>query len=187
MNFNKHSDLEGKHALLGASTYHWINYDNDRLVQMYDRQRAKLKGTELHELAANMIKNKIKPERSTKTFNRYVRDAIGYKMKPEQVLFYSYNCFGTADTISFDKKVLRIHDLKTGTTPAHMEQLMIYAGLFCLEYGINPEDIKTVLRIYQNDDVIEAMPEGTEIRYIMNKIIEADEIIDNRKAFMEEV
>ena len=29
MNFVKRSNLEGKHALLGASKYHWINYDED--------------------------------------------------------------------------------------------------------------------------------------------------------------
>ena len=31
-------------------------------------------------------------------------------------------------------KILRIHDYKSGITPAKMDQLMIYAALFCLEY-----------------------------------------------------
>lgn len=26
MNFNNHLNLEGQHAFLGASKYHWINY-----------------------------------------------------------------------------------------------------------------------------------------------------------------
>ena len=30
MTFNKHYDLMGKHAFLGASKYHWINYDEDK-------------------------------------------------------------------------------------------------------------------------------------------------------------
>lgn len=187
MIFNTHSDLVGQHALLGASTYHWLNYDKEKIALMYDRQLAKVKGTELHELAAMMIKNKIKPERSNKTFNRYVRDAIGFKMIPEQVLFYSYNCFGTADAICFNKNVLRIHDLKTGVHPAHFEQLLIYAAYFCLEYNIDPTTIKTYLRIYQNDDFTEINPEGELIKSVMDKTVEADEIIETRKRMMKEV
>ena len=50
------------------------------------------------------------------------------KMTPEQILYYSDNCFGTADAILFRNNFLRIHDLKTGKIPAHMEQLEIYAS-----------------------------------------------------------
>ena len=32
MNWRDHSRLTGKHALLGASNYHWLNYDADRLT-----------------------------------------------------------------------------------------------------------------------------------------------------------
>ena len=35
MDFNKHYSLEGKHAFLGASKYHWVNYDNDKIVETY--------------------------------------------------------------------------------------------------------------------------------------------------------
>ena len=35
MNFNKHSNLEGRHAFLGASKYHWVNYDEDKLISLY--------------------------------------------------------------------------------------------------------------------------------------------------------
>ena len=31
MIFNKHSNLEGQHAFLGASKFHWINYDEDKI------------------------------------------------------------------------------------------------------------------------------------------------------------
>ena len=76
-------------------------------------------------------------------------------MTPEQVLFYSVNAFGTADAIAFDErsKLLRIHDLKTGVTPASMAQLHVYAALFCLEYDKPPFEIKYDLRIYQNDEI----------------------------------
>jgi hypothetical protein len=109
----------------------------------------------------------------------FVNDAIGFKMQPEQVLFYSYNCYGTADAISFKNGLLRIHDLKTGVTPAHMEQLMIYAALFCLEYKHKPGEIHMELRIYQNDDVQIYEPTTEEIAYIMDKIVTFDKIIDN--------
>ena len=99
-------------------------------------------------------------------------------MKPEQVLYYSPNCFGTADAIDLRGNTLRIHDLKTGKIPAHMEQLMIYAALFCLEYNIKPHDIEMLLRIYQNDDVQELKPEANDISAIAKKIIEADKIVN---------
>ena len=30
MDFNQHKELEGLHAFLGASKYHWINYSEDK-------------------------------------------------------------------------------------------------------------------------------------------------------------
>ena len=131
MKFNNHKNLEGCHAFLGASKYHWINYNSDKVAASYRSYLATLKGTELHEFAAKCIQLGQKLPKSKKTLNMYVNDAIGYRMTPEQVLYYSDNCFGTADSISFKDNLLRIHDLKTGVTPAHMEQLEIYAALFC--------------------------------------------------------
>lgn len=112
----------------------------------------------------------------------FVNDAIGYKMQSEVVLFYSPNAFGTADAISFHKNVLRIHDLKTGVTPASFVQLEIYAALFCLEYRVKPTDIEISLRIYQNDEVIEHFPPAEDIINIMGKITAADKIIESIKA-----
>lgn len=183
MKFNKHWGLEGQHAFLGASKSSWLNYDLEKLEVAFKRERAKQEGTELHEIAAQLIAKKIKPERSKTTFNAYVRDAIGYRMQPEVLLYYSDNCFGTADAIHYDekKKFLRIHDLKTGVTRVHMEQLMIYAALFCLEYNIKPSDIDMELRIYQNDDVQVYNPEGDEIVPIMDKIVTFDKVISRIK------
>jgi hypothetical protein len=98
-------------------------------------------------------------------------------MTPEQVLYYSDNCFGTADSISFKDELLRIHDLKTGETPAKMDQLRIYASLFCLEYGIKPGEIKIELRIYQSGEVIKEKPEPEDILPIMDKIERFDKIL----------
>ena len=111
----------------------------------------------------------------------HINDAIGFRMEPEVVLKYSLNCFGTADAICFRNKTLRIHDLKTGETPAKMDQLMIYAALYCLEYDVNPSDIKIILRIYQFNSFIEFEPEPEEIKEIMDIVIEFDGVIDQVK------
>ena len=181
MNFNTHSILEGKHAFLGASKYHWINYDENKIATSYKKFLATQKGTVLHSFAAQCIELGQKLPRSRKTLNMYVNDAIGYKMVPEQILVYSDNCFGTADAIVFRDKTLRIHDLKTGTTPTHMEQLMIYAALFCLEYDYKPRDIDIELRIYQNDEIVVHKPMPDEIDSIILKLKSFDKIINQLK------
>lgn len=181
MNFNNHSNLAGSHAFLGASKYHWINYDDDKVALAYKKFLATLKGTTLHDFAAQCIKLGQKLPRSKKTLNMYVNDAIGYAMTPEQVLYYSDNCFGTADSICFRDNLLRIHDLKTGEIPAHIEQLEVYAALFCLEYHYKPSDISIELRIYQFDEILVANPTPDIIVPIMDKIVTFDKIIDEIK------
>lgn len=181
MNFNKHSNLAGKHAFLSASKYHWVNYDDDKLAESFHNALAAAKGTELHDLAYRLINMGVKLPRTAKTLNMYVNDAIGYRMTPEVVLYYSDNAFGTADAISFRKDLLRISDLKTGVTPAKMTQLEIYAAFFCLEYEIRPADIDILLRIYQNDEVFEHIPELDSIVHIMDRIVTADRRLEEIK------
>lgn len=177
MNFNKHSNLEGQHAFLGASKYHWINYSEDKVAEAYSKFLATQKGTVLHAFAAQCISLGQKLPKSQKTLNMYVNDAIGFKMTPEQVLYYSDNCFGTADAILFRNGLLRIHDLKTGQIPAHMEQLEIYAALFCLEYKVKPGDIEMELRLYQNNEILYHNPTAEDIVPIMDKIITLSKVI----------
>ena len=181
MNFNKHSNLIGQHAFLGASKYHWINYSADKIATSYSNFLAAQRGTELHEFAAQCIRLGQKLPKSKKTLNMYVNDGIGYRMEPEQILYYSENCFGTADTISFRKNFLRIHDYKSGLVPAHMEQLYIYAALFCLEYKIKPGEIDIETRLYQFDDIVIDNPGADIILPIMDKIIVFDKIINKIK------
>lgn len=178
MKWKEHSNLKEKHAFLGASKYAWLNYDPKKLVQVYLNHLAVQKGTELHEFAATAIKLKQKLRMRNKTLNLYVNDAISFKMIPEQVLYYSDKCFGTADAIIFNDNLLRIHDLKTGTHKASFRQLEIYAALFCLEYDMDPETMNFELRIYQNDEVRIDIPEQIRIRNIMNKIVEYDKVLD---------
>lgn len=182
MNFNEHSDLKGQHAFLSASKYHWVNYSTEKLEATYRRSLAAQKGTVLHEFASFAISIGQKLPRTRQTLNMFVNDAIGYKMNTEAVLYYSPNAFGTADAISFKKRLLRIHDLKTGVTAASFMQLEIYAALFCLEYRERPAEIDIELRIYQDDEVLVKIPEVEDIVNIMGKIISSDKIIQAIKA-----
>ena len=141
MNFNKHSDLVGTHAFLGASRSYWLNYDISKLRSMYEAYRATERGTEYHNFAAQCIKLGQKLPRSKKTLNQYVNDCIGFRMTPEQILYYSRFCYGTADAISFRNNVLRISDYKSGSTPAKMEQILIYMALFCLGVVTGKESV----------------------------------------------
>lgn len=109
-------------------------------------------------------------------------------MKPEQLLYYSDNCFGTADTISYSEtdRFLRIHDLKTGQTPVtdkhgNIPQLEIYAALFFLEYDLDINETEIELRVYQNDDIIIENPDIERIAPVMDKIVAYDKIIEQIK------
>ena len=183
MNWNNHSKIVGSHAVLGASQHSWLNYDPDKLKKWYVRQQANQRGTDLHDLAMRHIKLGVEMPQTTRTLDQYINDAIGFRMSPEVPLYYSENCFGTADAICFDEKtkMLRIHDLKTGANPAHMEQLYIYAALFCLEYHQKPGAIGIELRIYQSDGIVYAHPTAEELLPIMDKIITFDKIITELK------
>lgn len=184
MTFNKHLDLVGQHAILGPSKPYWLRYDEDKLQDSYLAVLARQRGTDLHDLARRCIELGIRQANTKASFNRYVNDAIGFKMTPEQVLKYSYNCFGTADTICFSeaKKLLRVHDYKSGETPGDPEQLEVYEALFCLEYDYKPEEIESELRIYQFDEPYRAWsPDPKDIRFIMNKIISGNKILERMK------
>lgn len=87
MKFNDHSNLKGAHAFLSPSSYHWINYSEDKLALRYKNQQAIAIGTKQHEFARQAIELGVKIRGNTQTLAQYVNDAIGYRMIPEQVLF----------------------------------------------------------------------------------------------------
>lgn len=178
MQFNNHRNLEGLHAPFSPSQSHWLRYDDDKAVEVYLNRKAAEMGTKLHYWAKETIDLGIKQPRSKKTIYAYVNDAIGFKMDTEVVLFYSERFFGTADAISFRNNFLRIHDLKTGKTAVHMEQLLVYAALFCLEYKVKPGDIDIELRIYQNDEIIFHNPTAEDIVPIMDKIVHLNNLLE---------
>lgn len=178
MLFNVHTQLIGRHAFLSASKYHWMNYDEAKLDRMFTASMMAQKGTELHAFAHEAIRLGIKLPATRKTLNMYVNDALGYRMHPEQILYYSDNAFGTADTIQFRRNMLRIHDLKTGVSPTSEHQLEVYAALFCLEYGHLPSSIQIELRIYQNNEVRVYDADPDLITHIMDRIVVFDKRIN---------
>lgn len=174
MKWNQHNNLFGKHAFLSPSGYHWLNYSVDKLENVYLNKQKIEEGTKLHALASELIKRGIKVAKYKKTFNLFVNDCISFNMDSEVVLYYSDFCFGTADAISFNDGKLKIFDLKTGATKASFSQLDIYAALFCLEYGMNPNDIWITERIYQSNKFEEVVADPNDISIIIDKIIEFD-------------
>lgn len=179
MNFNEHYNLKGKHAFLSGSNHHWINYDQEKLKQVFINAKAKEEGTILHDFASMAVKKKIKLAPLKKALNLFVNDAIGFGMESEQVLYYSDNCFGTADAILFKDNVLRIHDLKTGFSKVSFNQLHIYAAMFCLEYHVDPSTIAIIERIYQHNTFEEFEADPIVVKMIMDTIVEFDIIIDS--------
>jgi hypothetical protein len=155
-----------------------LNYNQEQLRNFIISQNAAARGTRLHDLAAKLIEEGYRLRGSTQTMTAYVNDAIGYGMTPEVALFYTDKCFGHTDAIDFSRGVLRIHDLKTGSGPVHMEQLEIYAALFLMEYervmGVNPSNTKVNLRIYQNDDVQELSPDKDRMEEVICSIKEKE-------------
>lgn len=177
MIWKDYSNLRGSHAFLSPSRYHWINYTEEKLRSVYENQQKIVLGTKYHAFAANAIELAVRLPNNGATINSFVNDAIGFRMTPEVVLYYSPNCYGTADAVGFNNGVLRVHDLKTGTTPASIMQLVVYSALFCLDYPDNKPDIVN-LRIYQNDEIVEYEPHYNEIFDVMERIREWDRIIE---------
>lgn len=172
MNLNKNSRLIGQHAFLSPSTYHWLDYDEEKLRRVYfERQQAR-RGDELHAYAQRAIDLKIKQADNGTTLSMYINDAIGFRMEAEVPLYYSDDCFGTADACGIRENVLRISDLKTGKHAADMKQLLIYTGIFFFEYGnlFEPRGVRVILRIYQNDAIQEYEPDVPEILSVMSRI-----------------
>lgn len=177
MSFNRNSKIVGQHAFLSPSNYYWLDYDEDKLRRTYFQKQQARRGDELHAYAQRAIDLKILQADNGTTMSMYVNDAIGFRMQPEVPLYYSDECFGTADACGFRDNTLRISDLKTGVNQADMRQLMIYAGIFCYEYSCSPHEIRIILRIYQNDKIEELIADSADILTVMSRIKTQSEIV----------
>lgn len=206
MILNNHSSLEGKHALLSPSKYHWIFDDDEDFEKRFCSSYLAEVGTILHDISRRHIQYGFRIGKNDKrsvtlelldrgipslviesidfdsmyeNLCTYVNDAISYRMTPEVILYYSDICFGTADSLHHDekKRILRIHDLKTGVTQAKIEQLYAYTALFFLEYKfIKLSETDIELRIYQKNEVLIDNPTPDVILPIMDKIKHFSEI-----------
>ena len=110
MIFNKHSELEGKHAILSPSKHYWMNYDDEALIKNYISSFATEIGTLVHEYAADRIRFRMPLDSENEEAKNsllifllengipfrvidldrifynlvpYINDAIGYKMDSE--------------------------------------------------------------------------------------------------------
>lgn len=209
MIWNNHKDLEGKHALMGGSNYHWFSYDDITFEARYYSQFSQTIGTAIHQLAHDCIVSRTKlnkhdihliemtlykayvpkdaydPWLILENLIPFVNDAIGFHMSSEILLYCNQFCFGTADAIGYyeREKILRIHDFKSGVTPSSIKQLYAYAAFFCIEYKINPKSLNLIeLRIYQNLEVLIDNPSGDTIQEYIDKIKNRTELI---KMFLE--
>jgi hypothetical protein len=137
----------------------------------------------LYLLSHNIPRGIIDPGRYVDNFCAYVNDAIGFDMVPEQPLKYSENAYGTADAIRFNEKKmqLRIHDYKSGVTKPCLRQLEVYAAFFCMEYHIKPKDLKIILQIYWQNEIIVGEPTAADIVPLMDKIVDYDNFIKSLK------
>lgn len=181
MRFHRHSDLEGKHSFLAPSSPAWLRYDDQKLERRFMEHLAHIRGVEEHAFAAAAIKLGHRMEEIPKTINMYVNDCIGWRMKPEVSLYWSDFCFGTADAIGFyeSQMLLRVSDLKTGKTPASMDQLVTYAAIFCLEYEYpKPWEMEFELRIYQSNKIKLHAPDPDEIFHAMDRILTATRLLE---------
>lgn len=200
MIWKDYSHLKNTHAFCGASKYAWRNYTIEKLIQAKESSYAATIGTKLHEYAAKNIKKRFKAIKGDKrdvyrylvvendippnavdidrlfpNLMTYINDAIGFRLDPEVILYYSPDFYGTADGISWSESdsILRISDLKTGTTPASFVQLENYATFFCLDYKIKPSKIKKIeFRIYQNNEVLYAEPSSEILFPIIDQVVE---------------
>lgn len=154
-----HKPGSTKNIKTNFETFLFMKYYDDRFADISE------KGKRL------LINIRFLPKDVFETVKLYINDAIGYQMAPETTLVCSEDFYGTADALSFRNNKLRIHDLKTGDVPAHMEQLLIYAAYFCIEYNVKPGTIEIELRIYQHNEILYHNPTAEDIVPIMDKII----------------
>lgn len=173
------------HSFASGNIKAYESYDEENLDDVrkgfrnYVRGRYPLDQDKTASLAFMFLDNmRYVPEESWLSVAQFINDGCQYKMNSEQPLWYSDNAFGTTDAISFYRNKLRIHDLKTGDTPAKLMQLNIYAALFCLEYHKQPDQIKIELAIYQFGNVTKESPDPKDIRDLMDLIVEDDRVLN---------
>jgi hypothetical protein len=164
-----------------------MNYDEEKIRERFRTVTAAALGTRKHELASELIELGQKLADTGQTLNMYVNDCIGYRMQPEVLLYFSDNCFGTADAISFElnprtqKMRLRVFDLKTGDSKTSEKQLWVYIAIFCCEYEVDINEIEVDARIYQHDMIYEFDIDPVDILDLIAKMKRFDEVVNETR------
>lgn len=201
MRWHDHSDIEGKHAFLSPSKKSWLNYDIDKLEAAYVNSWATTIGTVLHSFAEIRIKRRKRLTKSCRdtldqfmyengipvklidvdkyfdNLSLFVNESIGFRMEPEVGLKISDDCFGHTDAISFDERdrILRISDYKSGMTEPSMDQLLIYAALFFIEYkkelNLELSNFRTELRLYFQEQVLYFEPDEQTMAHVVDTVL----------------
>ena len=172
MIFNKHSELEGRHAILSPSKHYWLNYDDEGLMRNYISSFATDIGTLVHEYASDRIKYRLpidieNEEAKNGLLMHLLKNGIPFRVIDLDRLFYNL--------------VPYVNDA-IGYRMASMDQLLCYAGLFFLEYkrDYRPQTMKVELRIYQNQEVLVNQPSSEEVKAVMDKIIHGDAVLSKK-------
>lgn len=188
LELNEHPEISDLHAPFSPSQNYWLNYDRKKLLEFWKNRKAQQIGTDVHSFAAEQLRQEYYFRENNlpysnrhshrDIFSLFLNHSMDNWMQPEVAVKYSDICWGHADSLAFNlkKRTLYINDLKTGKHPAPMDQLEIYAAIFYAEYkpilqfqhGIDLNDCRTELRIFQNNEVILEEP---PIEYIINEML----------------
>lgn len=167
--FEPRPDLEGRHALLSPSQYHWIRYDEDKFDRIYHTRLAAARGTAEHEFAAMAIKLGRRQPANKDSLNMFINDSIRWRLEPEVALYADEMFFGHADAAGYKKGVFRVSDYKSGETKTSMDQLKCYVALFCIQFDMSPFEFNAEMRIYQFNEIREELAEPHDIMIIIDR------------------
>lgn len=157
-------------------TKYVMPYLDQNFVPEYEDKLLKLRTDYGWELIKHI---RYIPKESFVSTKDFINDSIGFRMDSEKRLYLSDNFFGTSDATMYypNENLLRIMDLKTGSRPAKMTQVYIYAALYCHANNLNPLQTNFETRIYQNAEIRMEQPAGENINDILKNILHKNELI----------
>ena len=179
--------FKNKHrAELGTEIHEWVSIQI-QLGQTVSSPRAAEKGVRTHIFTKYQSAPDYRdvlifsldflPAAVFGTVKSFVNDAVGFRMNSEEKIEYSSLFWGTSDAVKFSNNELLVFDLKTGAKPAKTDQLLVYAGLYCLQHNHKPSKLKTELRIYQNNEILVNEPEPEVIQDVMDRIVHKNKVL----------
>lgn len=92
MNFNTHSELQGKHAQFSPSQSSWLRYDDEKIVTSYANRFRKVLGTEIHEYSQSQIE--------------LLQKVSSARQIQHEVATYIYSKYKAQDTLEYGKMLI---------------------------------------------------------------------------------